>query len=71
MGLYRPKWSLSISSLLAGIRGSPADSKLHASMSRKLQPAHELLAPVCEWFTKGFDTRDLKEAKALPEELAH
>jgi hypothetical protein len=22
------------------------------------------------WFTEGFDTRDLKEAKALPEELA-
>ena len=46
------------------------DSKLRASMSRKLQPANELLAPVCEWFTKGFDTRDLKEAKALLEELA-
>jgi hypothetical protein len=28
------------------------------------------LAPVYGWFAKGFDTRDLKEAKALPEELA-
>jgi winged helix-turn helix protein len=32
--------------------------------------AHELLAPVYGWFTEGFDTRDLKEAKALLEELA-
>jgi predicted ATPase len=29
-----------------------------------------LLAPVYRWFTEGFDTRDLKEAKALLEELA-
>jgi hypothetical protein len=27
-------------------------------------------APVYGWFTEGFDTRDLKEAKALLEELA-
>ena len=33
------------------------------------QQARELLAPVCGWFTEGFDTRDLKEAKALLEEL--
>jgi predicted ATPase len=29
-----------------------------------------LIAPVYGWFTEGFDTRDLKEAKALLEELA-
>jgi predicted ATPase len=29
----------------------------------------ELLAPVCGWFTEGFDTRDLKDAKALLDEL--
>jgi predicted ATPase len=29
-----------------------------------------LLAPVYAWFTEGFDTRDLVEAKALLEELA-
>ena len=29
----------------------------------------ELLAPVYGWFTEGFDTRDLKEARALLEEL--
>jgi predicted ATPase len=35
----------------------------------KTQQARELLAPVYGWFTEGFDTRDLKEAKALLEEL--
>jgi hypothetical protein len=32
----------------------------------KVQQARELLAPVYGWFTEGFDTLDLKEAKALP-----
>jgi predicted ATPase len=35
----------------------------------KREEAHELLAPVYGWFTEGFDTRDLKEAKALLREL--
>jgi predicted ATPase len=35
----------------------------------KVQQAYELLAPVYGWFTEGFDTRDLKEAKALLGEL--
>jgi predicted ATPase len=35
-----------------------------------VQHARELLAPVYGGFTEGFDTRDLKEAKALLEELA-
>jgi predicted ATPase len=32
--------------------------------------ARELLAPVYRWFSEGHDTGDLKEAKALLEELA-
>ena len=32
--------------------------------------AHNLLAPVYGWFTEGFDTADLKDAKALLEDLA-
>jgi hypothetical protein len=36
----------------------------------KVRESHELLAPVYGWFTEGFDTRDLKEAKALLEELS-
>ena len=36
----------------------------------KWDEARKLLAPVYGWFTEGFDTLDLKEAKALLEELA-
>ena len=36
----------------------------------KRQQAHDLLAPVYGWFTEGFDTLDLKQAKALLDELA-
>jgi predicted ATPase/class 3 adenylate cyclase len=36
----------------------------------KRQEASELLAPVYGWFTEGFDTADLKDAKALLDELA-
>ena len=32
--------------------------------------ARDLLAPIYGWFTEGFDTRDLKEARALLDELA-
>jgi predicted ATPase len=52
--------------------------ELRASMSLarlwrdqgKVQQARELLAPVYGWFTEGFDTRDLKDAKALLKELS-
>ena len=36
----------------------------------KRDAARDLLAPVYGWFTEGFDTFDLKEAKALLAELA-
>jgi hypothetical protein len=36
----------------------------------KRDQAREVLAPVYGWFTAGFDTLDLKEVKALLEELA-
>jgi predicted ATPase len=36
----------------------------------KQHEARELLAPIYGWFTEGFDTADLQEAKALLEELA-
>jgi predicted ATPase len=45
------------------------------SMSRlwqqqgKQAEAHKLLSEVHNWFTEGFDTKDLQEAKALLEEL--
>jgi predicted ATPase len=35
----------------------------------KRNEARELLAPVYGWFTEGFDTRDLKEANTLLDQL--
>jgi predicted ATPase len=64
---------------LAIARAQQAKSwELRAAMSMarlwrdqgKRRQAHDLLAPVYGWFTEGFDTLDLKEAKALLEELA-
>jgi predicted ATPase len=51
--------------------------KLRAAMSTarlwrdqgKRDEARQLLAPLYGWFTEGFDTLDLKEAKALLDEL--
>ena len=36
-----------------------------------LDEAHTMLAEIYNWFTEGFDTVDLKEAKALLEELSY
>jgi predicted ATPase len=36
----------------------------------KRQNARNLLAPVYDWFTEGFDTPDLKEAKALLDQIS-
>jgi len=36
----------------------------------KRRQARDLLAPTYGWFTQGFDVLDLKEAKALLDELA-
>ncbi|MGO9327256.1 MAG: AAA family ATPase, partial [Steroidobacteraceae bacterium] len=63
---------------LAVARAQQAKSwELRAAMSMarlwrdqgKRDEAHDLLAPVYGWFTEGFDTLDLKEAKALLDEL--
>ena len=35
----------------------------------KTAKAHQLLSEIYDWFTEGFDTKDLQEAKALLEEL--
>ena len=35
----------------------------------KQKEAHQMLAEIYGWFTEGFDTKDLQEAKALLEEL--
>ena len=35
----------------------------------KKEEAHKMLAEIYNWFTEGFDTKDLQEAKALLDEL--
>ena len=49
------------------ILGTPRSDEHGAALARpgQAQQARELLAPVYGWFTEGFDTLDLKEAKAL------
>jgi predicted ATPase len=50
------------------LRASVSLAKLWQSQNKRRE-AHDLLAPTYNWFTEGFDTRDLKEAKALLDEL--
>jgi class 3 adenylate cyclase/tetratricopeptide (TPR) repeat protein len=50
------------------LRTSTSLARLWQSQG-KSQAAYELLAPVYGWFTEGLDTADLKDAKALLEEL--
>jgi predicted ATPase len=73
------KAQVNFESALAVAREQQAKSwELRAAMSMarlwrdqgKRGEARDLLAPVYGWFTEGFDTLDLKEAKALLEELA-
>jgi len=47
---------------------TPAASRLWRDQGKR-QQAHDVLAPVYGWFTEGFDTLDLKEAKVLLEQL--
>jgi predicted ATPase len=51
------------------LRAAMSLSRLWQCQGKRSQ-AHELLAPVYGWFTEGFDTADLQEAKALLDELA-
>ena len=52
------------------LRAATSLARLWQSQDKR-QDAHNLLAPVYEWFTEGFDTADLREAKTLLEELEH
>jgi predicted ATPase len=51
------------------LRASRDLARLWADRGER-QRAQDLFAPVYDWFTEGFDTPDLLEAKALLEELA-
>jgi predicted ATPase len=50
------------------LRAAMSMARLWHHQGKRLQ-AHDLFAPVYGWFTEGFDTLDLKEAKALLEQL--
>ena len=50
------------------LRAATSLARLWQSQDKR-QDAHALLAPVFAWFTEGFDTADLQEAKVLLEEL--
>jgi len=50
------------------LRAATSLARLRSSQGRRRE-AHDLLAPVHGWFTEGFDTADLKDAKALLDEL--
>jgi predicted ATPase len=57
--------------------GTPADNQRSGSVSLarlwseqgRRAEARDLLAPTYEWFTEGFNLRDLKDAKALLSDL--
>ena len=50
------------------LRAATSLARLRRDEGRRAE-AHDLLAPVYGWFTEGFDTTDLKEVKALLQEL--
>jgi Flp pilus assembly protein TadD len=57
------------SAKLLQLRASTSLAQLLRDQSRPAE-AHDLLAPIYGWFTKGIDTPVLKKAKALLDELA-
>jgi predicted ATPase len=50
------------------LRAATSLARLWADQAKR-KKAHDLLAPVYGWFTEGFDTADLKDAKALLDSL--
>jgi predicted ATPase len=50
------------------LRAAVSLARLWREQGRRAE-ARDLLAPVYGWFTEGFDTADLKDAKALLDEL--
>jgi len=51
------------------LRAATSLARLWAEQGRRAE-GHDLLAPIYGWFTEGFDTADLKDAKALLKDLA-
>ncbi len=68
--LYRKALSIAAEqeAKLWELRAAVSLARLRRDQGRRVE-ARDLLAPVYEWFTEGFDTQDLKEAKALLDDL--
>ena len=47
-----------------------SNSRSRVAPGRGTRRERQLLAEIYDWFTEGFDTADLKDAKALLEELS-
>ncbi len=54
---------------MSELRAATSLARLWQQLGKQAE-ARELLAPVYHWFTEGFDTQHLKDAKALLGELA-
>ena len=50
------------------LRASTSLARLWQQQSKRAE-AHQMLLEIYNWFTEGFDTKDLQEAKALIKEL--
>ncbi len=61
--------ALSVARPAAELRAALSMARLWRDHGRRVE-ARERLAPVYGWFTEGFDTLDLKDAKALLDELS-
>jgi predicted ATPase len=55
--------------MLDNLRAAMSIARLWCDRGKR-DEARDLLAPVYRWFTEGFDTLDLKQAKTLLEQLA-
>ena len=50
--------------------GLPVNSRQNPQQQGKIAQARQMLAEIYGWFSEGFDTADLQEAKTLLEELS-
>ncbi len=68
--LYRKALGIAVEqeAKLWELRAAASLARLRRDQGRRTE-ARDLLAPVYGWFTEGFDTPDLREAKALLDEL--
>ena len=62
------KWARQQQAKSWELRTSTSLARLWQSQGKR-KAAYYLLAPIYAWFTEGFDTKDLKEAEAVAEEL--